>query len=111
MKDEEIKLEYQVQISNRFDALVTSNDDAGEVDINDTWENIRDIKVAAEESIGYYDLMKMKPWLDDDFLHVVERRKQAKLKFLQDPTNLIGIIITLKDIRPVAHLDTKRQIF
>ena len=51
LKDEEIKLQYQVQISNWFDALRT-NEDAGEVEINDTWENIRDnIKVAAEVNI------------------------------------------------------------
>ena len=88
LKDEEIKLQYQVQISNRFDALRTSND-ASEVDINDTWENIRDnIKVAAGKSIGSYQVKKKKPWFDDDCSNVVERRKQAKLKFLQDPIQL-----------------------
>ena len=60
--NDEIKLQYQVQISNRFDALKTSNEDASEVDINDTWANIRDnIKVAAGESIGYYQVEKKKP--------------------------------------------------
>ena len=89
MKDEEIKLQYQVQISNRFDTLITSNENADEVDINDTWENIRDnIKVATGESIGYYEVKKRKPWFDDDCLNVVERRKQARLKFLQDPKQL-----------------------
>ena len=66
-KVEEIKLQCQVQISNRFDALRTSNEDAGDVDINDMWENIRyNIKVAAGESIGYYEVKKRKPWFDDD---------------------------------------------
>ena len=89
MKDEEIQLQCHVQISNRFDALRTSNEDAGDVDINDTWENIIDkIKVAARESICYYEVKKKKPWFDDDCSNVVERRKQAKLKFLQDPTQL-----------------------
>ena len=61
MKDEEIKLQYQVQISDRFDALITSNGNADEVDINDMWENIRDnIKVAAGESIGHYQVKKKK---------------------------------------------------
>ena len=89
MKDEEIKLQYQVQISNRFDTIITSNENADEVDINDMWENIRDnIKVAAEESTGYYKVKKKKPWFDDDCSNVVERRKKAKLKSLQDPTQL-----------------------
>ena len=43
------------------------------------------IKGAAGESIGYYKVKKKKPWFDDDCSNVVERRKQAKLKFLQDP--------------------------
>ena len=73
MKDGEIKLQYQVQISNRFDALRTSNQDAGEVDIDDTWENIRDnIKLAAGEGIGYHQVKKKKPWFDDNCLKVVE---------------------------------------
>ncbi|KAJ4426239.1 hypothetical protein ANN_27051 [Periplaneta americana] len=43
------------------------------------------IKIAAEQSIGYYENKKKKPWFDEDCCMVVERRKQAKLKFLQDP--------------------------
>ena len=70
-----------------FDALRTSNEDTGEVDINDTWENIRDnIKLEVGESICYYQVKKIKPGFDDDCSKVVERRKQAELKFLQDPT-------------------------
>ena len=50
---------------------------------------IRDnIKVAAGESIGHYEVKKKKPWFDDNCSNVVERRKKAKLKFLQDPTQL-----------------------
>ena len=40
LKDEEIKLQYQVQISNRFDTLITSNENADKIDINDMWGNI-----------------------------------------------------------------------
>ncbi|KAJ4446515.1 hypothetical protein ANN_13211 [Periplaneta americana] len=46
---------------------------------------IYSIKIAAEQSIGYYETKKKKPWFDEDCCMVVERRKQAKLKFLQDP--------------------------
>ena len=72
MKDK-IKLQYQVQISIRFDALITSSENADEVHINDMWENIRDnIKVAAGESMGYYGVKKKKAWFDDDYSNVVE---------------------------------------
>ena len=59
VKDEEIKPQWQVQFSDRFDALRTSNEDAEEVDINDRWENIRhNIKVAAGESIGFFQVKR-----------------------------------------------------
>ena len=62
-----------MQISNRSDAFRTSNEDASEVDINDTRENITDnIKVAAGENIGYYEVKKKDPCFDDDCSNVVE---------------------------------------
>ncbi|KAJ4439878.1 hypothetical protein ANN_08007 [Periplaneta americana] len=86
LKDEEAKQNYQVEISNRFSTLESSDEVEKELDVNSVWENIRDsIKIAAEQSIGYYETKKKKPWFDEDCCMVVERRKQAKLKFLQDP--------------------------
>ncbi|KAJ4447516.1 hypothetical protein ANN_09523 [Periplaneta americana] len=85
-EDEEAKQNYQVEISNRFATLESSDEVEKELDVNSVWENIRDsIKIAAEQSIGYYETKKKKPWFDEDCCMVVERRKQAKLKFLQDP--------------------------
>ncbi|KAJ4450915.1 hypothetical protein ANN_02349 [Periplaneta americana] len=85
LKDEETKQNYQVEISNRFATLESSDEVEKELDVNRVWENIRDsIKIAAEQSIGYYETKKKKPWFDEDSCMVVERRKQAKLKFLQD---------------------------
>ncbi|KAJ4441767.1 hypothetical protein ANN_11625 [Periplaneta americana] len=86
LKDEEAKQNYQVEISNRFATLESSDEVEKELDVNSVWENIRDsIKIAAEQSIGYYETKKKKPWFDEDCCMVVKRRKQAKLKFLQDP--------------------------
>ncbi|KAJ4437152.1 hypothetical protein ANN_17287 [Periplaneta americana] len=85
-QDEEAKQNYQVEISNSFATLESSDDVEKELDVNSVWENIRDsIRIAAEQSIGYYETKKKKPWFDEDCCMVVERRKQAKLKFLQDP--------------------------
>ncbi|KAJ4451741.1 hypothetical protein ANN_03212 [Periplaneta americana] len=86
LKDEEAKQNYQVEISNRFATLESSDEVEKELDVNSVWENIRDsIKIAAEQSIDYYETKKKKPWFDEDCCMVAERRKQAKLKFLQDP--------------------------
>jgi hypothetical protein len=35
-------------------------------DINRAWETIREnIKISAEESLGYYELKKLKSWFDE----------------------------------------------
>ncbi|KAJ4441048.1 hypothetical protein ANN_10898 [Periplaneta americana] len=71
--------------SSRLATLGSSDEFEKDLNVNSVWENIRDsIKIAAEQSIGYYGTKKKKPWFDDCCM-VVERRKQTKLKFLQDP--------------------------
>ncbi|KAJ4451928.1 hypothetical protein ANN_03409 [Periplaneta americana] len=77
LKDEEAKQNYQVEISNRFATLESSDEVEKELDVNSVWENIRDsIKIAAEQSIGYYETKKKKPWFDEDCCMVVERRNR-----------------------------------
>ncbi|KAJ4448541.1 hypothetical protein ANN_10559 [Periplaneta americana] len=86
LKDEETKQRYLVEISNRFAALATADEAEEELDVNSVWDNIRDnIKIAAEQSIGYLETKKKKPWFDEDCSIAVDRRNQAKLKFLQEP--------------------------
>jgi hypothetical protein len=47
-------------------AVLENVDD--EMDINRTWETIREnIKISAKESVGYYELKKHKPCLDEGF--------------------------------------------
>ena len=70
LKDEEMKIQYQVQISNTcsFEVLRTPNEYEGDAGISDTWENITDtITVAAGESTDCHQVKKKKPRFDDDF--------------------------------------------
>jgi hypothetical protein len=54
LNEVEGKEQYRVENSNRFVAL--ENLDNG-VDVNKTWEMIREhIQFSAEESLGYYEL-------------------------------------------------------
>ncbi|KAJ4435014.1 hypothetical protein ANN_23587 [Periplaneta americana] len=112
LKDEETKQNYQVDIWNRFATLESSDEVDKELDVNSVWENIRDsIKIAAEQSIGYYETKKKKQWFDEDCCIVVERRKQAKLKFLQDPVEekRDTVIISMKDGKQVVRLGIKKR--
>jgi hypothetical protein len=84
----EDKEQYRVEISNRFAAL--ENLDT-EVDVNKAWKTIReDIKISAKESLYYYSLKKHKPWFEERCSELLDRRKQAKLQWSQDPSEING---------------------
>jgi hypothetical protein len=82
------KQQYCVEISNTFAAL--ENLDTV-MDVNKAWETIREnIKTAARESLGYCELKKNKPWFDEGFSKLLDQRKQAKMQWLQDPSEING---------------------
>jgi hypothetical protein len=57
------------------------------VEINSAWEMIRDnIKISAKKSPGYFELKKHKPWFEEGFAKLLDQMKQAKLRWLQDPS-------------------------
>jgi hypothetical protein len=62
LNDVEGKQQFCVEVSNRFPAL----DDLDiEVEINSTWETIKEnIKISAKKSLGYFELKKHKPRID-----------------------------------------------
>jgi hypothetical protein len=60
------------------------------VDTNRAWENIREnIKISARESLGHYKLQQHKPWFHDE-CSKIDRGKQAKLQWLQNPSQVNG---------------------
>jgi hypothetical protein len=57
------KEQFSIGVSNRFVALEDLDE---EVEINSAWETIREnIKISAKESLGYLELKKHKPWVDE----------------------------------------------
>jgi hypothetical protein len=62
-----------------------------EVEINSAWETTREnIKTSAKENLGYFELKKHKPWFDEGCSQLLDQRKQAKLQWLQDPSEISG---------------------
>jgi hypothetical protein len=58
------------------------------LDVNKAWETIREnTKISTNESLGYSELKKNKPWIDEECLELLDQRKQAKL---QDPSKING---------------------
>jgi hypothetical protein len=62
-----------------------------EVEINSAWETIREeIIISAKESLGHFELKKHKTWFDERCTKLLDHRKQAKLQWLQDPSEING---------------------
>jgi hypothetical protein len=62
------------------------------VENNSASETIRkNIKISAKGSIDFYELKKHKPQVEG-CSKLLDKRKQAKLQWLQDPSEMIGII-------------------
>ena len=94
LNDLEVREQYQVDIANRFAAFETLRD--GE-DINRVMENIRkDIKPSAKENLGLHERKQHKPWFDE-CLRFLNQRNQAKIQWVQDPSQ--SFVDSLNNVR------------
>jgi hypothetical protein len=81
LNDVEGKQQFCAEISNKF----------AEADNNSAWETIREnIEIVAKERVGYFELKKHKPWFEEGCSKLLDQRKQAKLQWLQDPSEING---------------------
>jgi hypothetical protein len=101
----EVKEKYQVEMSNRF-ATLESLDES--FDINNAWENIRKIiKTLSKDNLGYHRLKHNKPWFDDECSKLIDQQKQAKVQWLQNPSQLKGD--NLKNLRRETNRTVGRE--
>jgi hypothetical protein len=78
------------------------------VDINRAWETIRgNIKISAKESLGCYELKKHNQLFDEGCSELLDQRKQAKLHWLKDPSEISGD--NLNNIRREASRHFKKK--
>jgi 50S ribosomal subunit-associated GTPase HflX len=88
LSEVEGKEQFCVEVSNKFAALENLD---SEVKINSGWEMIREnIEISAKESLGHFELKKHKPWLDKGCSKLLDQKKEAKLQWLQDPSEING---------------------
>jgi hypothetical protein len=48
------------------------------------------LKISGKESLGYFQLKKHKPWFDEGCSSLLDQRKEAKLQWLQNPSEING---------------------
>jgi hypothetical protein len=88
LNEVEGKEQFCVEYSNRFAALEYLD---AEVEINSARETIREnIKISAKERVGYFELKKHNPWFGKGCSELLDQRKQVKLQWLQDPSEVNG---------------------
>jgi hypothetical protein len=94
LNEGKVKEQYQITVKNRFSPSENLEDN---VDINRALDAIRkNINNYAKECIGHCEAKRHKPWFDEECSKLVDRRKQAKLQWLQDQSvvnedNLINV--------------------
>jgi hypothetical protein len=103
------KEKYHTEVSNtrRFAALEHLDAD---VEINSAWETIEEnIKISAKESLGYSELKKHKTWLNKGCSKLLDERKQAKLQWLQAPSEINGDNLNNRKHEASRHFTNKKR--
>ena len=79
-------------------------------DINRDLENMKvNIKASAKESLGLRKLKQHKPWFDEGCLHFLDQMKQAKIQWIQVPSQ--SNVDNLNNVRREAtrHFRNKKK--
>jgi hypothetical protein len=107
LNNAESKEQYHVDVSKMSAAL---EDLDAEVDISSAWKTVKqNFKMSAKEILGYYELKQHKPWFDEGCSELLDKKKQAKFQWLQDPSEVNGY--SLKNVSHEAsrHFRNKRR--
>jgi hypothetical protein len=84
LDDLEVRKQYRIEIKNRFAALENVSYDE---DINRAWGSIKEnIETSAQDGLGPHEMKQHKPWFDEECLGILDQRKQAKMQWIQDPS-------------------------
>ena len=103
----EVRIQYQIEITNRFAALENLGDGK---DIKRAWENIKEnLRTSAKESLDLHKLKQHRPWFDEECLHFLDQRKQAKMQWVHDPSH--SNVANLNNVRCDAsrHFRNKKK--
>jgi hypothetical protein len=85
-------------------------DKDAEVEINSAREMIREnINISEKYGLGYLECMKHKPWFDEGCSKLVDQRKQAKLQWLQDPSEMNGDNLKIVRHEASRHFRDKKR--
>jgi hypothetical protein len=69
------------------------------------------MKTSATESLGMHEMKQRKSWFDEECLGILDQRKQAKMQWIQDPSQ--SNVDNLNDVRRDAskHFRNKKKAY
>ena len=80
----QLRKSIRLRLQKGFAALENLN---GDENVNRAWENIKEnTKTSANESLGLHEWKQHKPWFDKECVDFLDQRKQAKMQWIQDPS-------------------------
>jgi uncharacterized protein YaaR (DUF327 family) len=80
-----------------------------EVDSHTAWETIREnIKISAKGSLGCHEFKKHKPRFEEGCSELLDQREQAKLKWLQDQSEINGDNLNIRR-EDRSHFKNKKK--
>jgi hypothetical protein len=109
LNDLEVRKQYKIEFTNRFAALENISEDE---DINRASEGIKEnIKTSATYSLCMHERKQHKPWFDEECLVILDQRKQAKIQWMQVPSQ--SNVDVLNNVRRDAsrHFRNKNKAY
>jgi hypothetical protein len=103
----EVRKQYQLKISNSFSALENLNVSE---DTNRACENIKEyIKISDQGSLRLHEGKQHKPWFDAECAQFLDKRKQAKIQWLQNPNQSNGDNLHIVRHEASRHFRNKKK--
>jgi hypothetical protein len=65
--------------------------------------------MSVKETLGYYELKSHKPWFDEGCSELLDQRKQAKLQWLHDPSEINGDNLNNVRRETSRHFQNKKR--
>jgi hypothetical protein len=66
-------------------------------------------KISAKDSLDYYELKMHKPWFDEGCSKLIDQRKQAKLQWLHNPSEINRDNLSNVTCEASRHFRNKRR--
>jgi hypothetical protein len=89
--------------------LIKSENSDDNMDKNWDWESVKkNVKISAMASLGFYVLKQHMPWIDEESLKSSHKRKQDKLQWLKNPSQMHRYLNNLKP-EATRHFGNKKR--